>query len=87
MTENNFRHHHAGRDRIIFVPIEIGSPKSVRGVKPGPYPQQGRQPWRPATRPPSKAERSVQLLRRICEQESDVYEYMRRAREGASHAG
>ena len=73
---SDYRHHTACRDRIIFVPIEVpvaGSPKSVKGVKPGSYPATGREAWSPAaSRRRVKGEATVNLMRRIAEQESDV---------------
>jgi hypothetical protein len=81
------RHHRAVQVVLVPVPFEGGSPKSARTVKPGNYPRQDRQPWRPATRPPSKGQRAVNLLNAIVRQDEEVREFMRRAREGASHAG
>ena len=75
MTEN-FRHHRVSRE-IIFVEVPTaGSPKSVRTVKPGRYPVDKHQPWKPATRPPSKAEKLVRFLDRINRQDSEVRAYM-----------
>ena len=84
---SDYRHHTACRDRIIFVPIEVpaaGSPKSLREVKPSrPYPSNQRQPWRPASRPPSKAAASVELLRRIAGQDELVRQFMQERRRHA----
>jgi hypothetical protein len=84
---DDYRRHTACRDRIIFVPVpfEGGSPKEANRGRPGPYPVNRREHWRPAQHPPrlSKAERSVQLLRRICEQDQIVREFMQQAREGS----
>jgi hypothetical protein len=72
------RRHHAQRDtEIIFVEVPVaGSPKSARGVKPGNYPRQDRTPWRPADRPPNKAEKLVKFLDRIQQQDEIVRAYM-----------
>ena len=68
------RHHKASRDvQVIFVPVlvafEGGSPKHGREVKPGRYPHQERQPWRPQRAIPNrKAEgfkRTLDLLREL----------------------
>lgn len=86
MPMSDYRHHTACRERIIFVPIEVpvaGSPKSVKGVKPGSYPHQRREAWRPASRPPSKAAATVELLRRIAGQDELVRQFMQERR---SHA-
>jgi len=83
---SEFRHHHAVQ--IVFVETPAaGSPKTLREVKPGRYPSNRRESWRPATRPPSKAAASVSLLRRIAVQNAEISEFLRSAREGASHAG
>jgi hypothetical protein len=82
------RHHRVSRE-IIFVPVpfEGGSPKTMREVKRSrPYPSNQRQPWRRATRPPSKAAATVNLVRRIAEHESAVRDFMQQVREGSRHA-
>jgi hypothetical protein len=61
------------RREIILVPVPVaGSPEPFRKTRPAPYPQQQRQHWRPANRPPSKAHASASLLRRIVENEAAV---------------
>ena len=90
MSDTTYRHHraHAGgpETRIVFVEVPVaGSPKSVKGVKPGSYPHQRREAWRPRTKPPTKAERTVNFLRRIAEQESAVRDFMQQAREASRH--
>ena len=74
------RHHHASREIIIVpvpVPYEIGSPKVAREVKPR-YPRQDRlPPWRPRTKPPSKAERIGRWLDAWRRQEEALREIMR----------
>lgn len=76
----NARHHHASRDGpvVVLVPIPVGgSPKSVREMKPN-YPRQERLPhWRPATRPPSKAERLARFLDTMRRQDEIVREFMK----------
>jgi hypothetical protein len=52
------RHHRA---QIILVPVEAGSPKNARTVPPPAFKRNQYEPWRPATRPPNKAE----VLRRF----------------------
>jgi hypothetical protein len=49
--------------QIVFIEVpSAGSNEPIRHVKPR-YPQQQRRdPWRPATRPPSKADASKRLL-------------------------
>lgn len=86
MTPMDARHHHAVQ--VVFVETPAaGSPKSARTVKPGRYPTQRREPWRPASRPPSKAAATVELLRRIAGQDAMVRDFMRSAREEVrSHA-
>lgn len=71
---DDYRHH---RVQVIFVETPVaGSPKVVRSTKPGNYPRNPPTHWQPRTRPPSKAERSVQLLKRICEQEAELHRFM-----------
>ena len=67
MSENFRRHHHATRDvQIVFVEVPTaGSKKICDRAKPGRYPQQGREAWRPQRDIPrrsSKAERLVDLM-------------------------
>jgi hypothetical protein len=70
------RRHHAVQ--VIFVETpSAGSPKSTRGVKPGNYPRQDRTPWRPADRPPNKAEKLVKFLDRIQQQDRELRSFMR----------
>jgi hypothetical protein len=72
------RHHRASREIIIVpVPYEIGSPKHGREVKPRNYPHQRREAWRPATRPPSKAERIARWLDGVRRQEEAVREMLK----------
>ena len=67
----------ADRVQIVFVEVPVaGCPEPHRQVKPGRYPHQRRDSWRPATRPPSKAQASVNLLRRMVEQEAAVRRMM-----------
>lgn len=73
------RHHH-----VILVPVpvpmEIGSPKTVRQTKPT-YDRQDRPAhWRPARDIPQrrgKAEALRQFLERMARQESDIRAFMR----------
>jgi hypothetical protein len=87
MTENyrHYRAHPGGPSNtvVVFVPIEGGSPKTLRTVKPGSYPVNQPGHWRPAQHPPkSKGAATVDLLRRTAQQNEEVREFMRRAREG-----
>jgi hypothetical protein len=52
----------ASHPTIIFVEVEAGSPKSIRETKPSPYPVNRREAWKPAQRPPGKAERLANYL-------------------------
>jgi hypothetical protein len=64
--------------QIVLVPVPVaGCPEPHRQVKPGKYPLQRREVWRPATRPPSKAAASVNLLRQIVENEAVVRQMLR----------
>jgi hypothetical protein len=69
----------APRDvQVIFVEVPTGgSPETLRTVKPGKYPLQRREAWRPATRPPSKAAASVRLLDSFMRQDQIVREMLR----------
>jgi hypothetical protein len=74
MTEY-YRSHTATRPVILV----IGSPEPQRHGKPPRYPHQTRQPWRPATRPPTKAERVIEFIRRVQKQDNEVRAFMQRA--------
>jgi hypothetical protein len=81
MSESyGYRHHRAGRDGpvVVLVPVPVGgSNEPIRHVKPGPYPNQRREAWRPATRPPSKAAASVRLMDAFARQDRIIAEFMR----------
>jgi hypothetical protein len=68
------RHHRAQRDvQVVFIEVPVaGSPAPLYRNKPGQYPQQRREHWRPATRIPSKAEATARLLRDIAANEMAV---------------
>jgi hypothetical protein len=72
------RHHHAPRDRvqIVFVPIEIGSPKQATHPKPPAYPRQGKEAWQPRTRPPSRAEKVANFLDSMNRNDQAAREFM-----------
>jgi hypothetical protein len=74
---DSYRRHVATRREIIFVPYEVGTVKNTRYVHPPHYPQQDRSPWRPATRPPTKAERLIEFLRRVQKQTEDARSMLR----------
>jgi len=57
MMSGDFRHHRANREGpiVVIVPVPVGgSPEPQRSAKPLPYPRQGREPWRPQTKPPNR---------------------------------
>jgi hypothetical protein len=84
----NFRRHHAQRDvQIVLVPFEIGSPKEARQVKPGRYPSNPREAWRPQRAIPAKrgkAEALRKLLERMNRQSEDIRAFMAEARRQAA---
>jgi hypothetical protein len=59
-----------------------GSPESLRQIKPPRYPRQQRDHWLPRTKPPTKAERVIEFIRRVQKQDNEVRAFMQRA--GAS---
>jgi hypothetical protein len=75
---SDYRRHTASRDvQIVLVPYEVGTPRETHRVKPGKYPRDRREPWRPATRPPNKAERVVRFLDQCKRQEEAIREMLR----------
>jgi hypothetical protein len=82
---DHYRHHRASRDvQIVLVPVafEGGSPKQAREVKPGHYPHQQREPWRPqraipASRKTEGFKRTVDLLRDLARREADARAMLR----------
>ena len=76
---SDFRHHHASRDvQIVLVPVPVaGTVKETHRVKPGSYPRNRREAWRPATRPPNKAERVARWLDQWKRQEEAIREMLR----------
>jgi hypothetical protein len=83
---DSYRHHHASRDGpiVVLVPIPFGggSPKPVDPRRPPAYPHQKRDHWQPRTKPPTKAERVIEFMRRVQKQDNEVRAFMRSA--GAS---
>jgi hypothetical protein len=76
------RHHRASRDvQIVLVPVPVaGSPQPLKWAKPGKYPQQTHEPWRPQRFIPAKqrkAERIVQIMRELDRREADVRAMLR----------
>jgi hypothetical protein len=75
---DHYRHHHASREIILVpVPYEVGTPRETHRVHPPRYPHDRREPWRPATRPPSKAERVARWLDQWKRQEEIIREFMK----------
>lgn len=75
-----YRHHHASRDGpvVVLVPIPVGgSPKEANRQRPAPYQRNPREHWRPATRPPSKAERLARFLDTMRRQDEIVREFIK----------
>jgi hypothetical protein len=73
-TFENYRHHKA---QIIFIPVEAGSPKEAHRQRPAPYQRNVLEPWKPRTRPPSKAERLARFIDAMRRQDQMVREMMR----------
>ena len=81
-----YRHHHAGPNGPVVVFVEVpvaGSNEPMRPVKPGKYPLQRRDPWRPASKPPQrgKAADLARLIQNFHRQDRIVSEHMREARQ------
>ena len=78
------RHHRAVQ--VIVVPVPVaGSPETFRTIKPPAYPHQQRDHWRSQRSIPvkqRKAERLIEFMGRVQEQDNEVRAFMRRA--GAS---
>jgi hypothetical protein len=71
------RHHRVSRE-IIFVEVPVGgSPKEAHRHRPGPYKRDQLGHWRPATRPPNKAEKLARFLDSIRRQDEIVREFKR----------
>ena len=81
------RHHHARRDLVLVaVPVsfDAGSPKEAHRQRPPRYPRNSREPWRPRTKPPSKAERLARFLDAINRQDQTVRDHMASAKARAA---
>jgi hypothetical protein len=74
---DSYRHHVATRREIIFVEVPVAGPAFGRQPKPARYPHQRREAWKPATRPPNKAERLVRWLDQCRRQEEIIREFMK----------
>ena len=81
------RHHYAHRE-IIFIEVPTaGSPKEGRRGKPGPYPRQGHEAWKPQRDIPmkrGKAEALRRLLEQMNRQDNEVGAFMADARRRAT---
>jgi hypothetical protein len=75
--------HHRAQVIIVPVPFEGGSPKEGRRQPPPAYKRNAHEPWRPATRPPSKAEALRKLLERVDRQNEEERAFMANARRAA----
>ena len=73
----DFRRHVATRVIVVPVPYEVGTVKETHRVKPPAYRHGQREAWRPATRPPNKAERIARWLDQMKRQEEIVREFMK----------
>lgn len=79
----DYRRHHAAQVVVIPVPVpayEIGSPKSVRSIKPPSYQPAPREAWRPARDIPvrrGKAEALQRFLERWARQDSELKAFLR----------
>ena len=81
---DDYRHHRAVQVVLVPYPVpmespEIGSPKTVKSVKPGPYQPAPREAWRPARAIPgrlSKAQRLVKWLDAMRRQDAELKAYM-----------
>jgi hypothetical protein len=74
----DYRHHAAARREIIFVTIPVaGTVRETHRVKPPAYKHSQHQPWRPATRPPTKAQRMSEFMRRVQQQSEAVRELLK----------
>jgi hypothetical protein len=75
--DRDHRHHraHAPAPIVVFVPFESGSPAWLDRNRPGEYPQQRREPWRPQRSIPvkqRKAQRIVEIMRELAEREAEA---------------
>jgi hypothetical protein len=78
---DSFRHHRASRE-IILVPVPVAGPDYGRQHKPGRYPSNQREPWRPQRAIPDRGKGKVlvEFLRRVQKQDAEIREYMRPGR-------
>jgi hypothetical protein len=82
---DSYRHHVATRREIVFIEVPVAGPAFGRQPKPPRYPRQVQtQPWRPATRPPNKAEALRRFLERVNRQNEEARAFMAEARRRAA---
>jgi hypothetical protein len=82
----SFRHHRASRE-IIIVPVPVAGPAFGRQPKPGRYPSNPREPWKPQRdipAKPNKAEALRRFLERVNRQNEEVRAFMAEARRRAA---
>jgi hypothetical protein len=62
----------------VFIPVPCaGSPAPLKQGRPPAYPSTQREPWRPRTKPPTKGEASLRLMREIAANEQAVRSMLR----------
>jgi hypothetical protein len=75
----DYSHHRASRDvQVVLVPIPVaGTIRETHRAEPPRYPYDRREAWRPATRPPTKAQRVGRWLDQLRRQEEAVREMLK----------
>jgi hypothetical protein len=77
----DFRHHRASRDvQVVLVPVPVAGPAFGRQPKPGRYPSNRREAWKPQRdipAKPNKAERMKRFLDGVRRQEEAIREMLR----------
>ena len=79
------RHHKVSRDpdvRIVNVPypVPVGGPQHIQRPPPGAYPRNGKEAWRPAQRPPSKAEKLARFVDSMSRNDAAARDHMAECR-------
>lgn len=85
---DSYRRHVATRREIVFIEVPVaGSPKEGRRGKPGRYPSNPREPWRPQRdipAKPNKADALRRFLEQVNRQNEEVRAFMAEARRRAA---
>lgn len=81
MSDDDRRHHRVSRDpdvRIVLVPYPVpeAGPQHIQRGKPGQYKRDQPEHWRPAQRPPTRAQKAARFIDALQRSDQAAREFM-----------